>query len=660
MCGIAGFVAPGLSAAAERDLSAMTDAIAYRGPDGAGRWIDEQGGVALGHRRLAIIDLSSAGHQPMASASGRYVITYNGEIYNFRALRSEIEASAPDLPWRGHSDTEVLLAAIELWGVEGALRRLNGMFAFALWDRSTRTLTLARDRIGEKPLYYGRMGGTVLFGSEMKALTAHPAFAGEVDRDSLALFLRHNYIPAPQSIWRGIAKLPPAHFVEIRDGGRDIGVPTAYWDLRDIAEGGAAAPLADGPELVDQLEQLLFDAVRLRMESDVPLGAFLSGGIDSSTIVALMQAQSSRPVQTYTIGFHERAYDEAEHAKAVAAHLGTDHTELYVQPGDALDLVPQLPAIWDEPFSDSSQIPTYLVSKLTRGHVTVSLSGDAGDELFGGYHRYFQATRIWGAVGWAPHAIRSGFGRLLQAPGIGRAADAMLGVSPRYRTLNLADRLPKVGQILMERSPNAFYRRLVSHFKTPEDIVRGGREPSTPLTEAPPKFADFRETMMYLDTLTYLPGDILTKVDRASMAVSLESRVPFLDPRVIEFAWRLPMSMKIRNGRGKHIVREVLYRHVPQKLIDRPKMGFGVPIDAWLAGPLRDWAEDLLDERRLKEDGFFDPGPMREMWQQQIAGTRRWHANLWVILMFQSWWRMHGQAALGPPAAGPAEQRQHA
>jgi asparagine synthase (glutamine-hydrolysing) len=640
MCGIAGFLNPsGLPRGAEAILRRMTDAIAHRGPDDAGTWLDGEAGVAVGHRRLAVIDLSPAGHQPMVSASGRYIVDYNGEIYNYQAIRAELEAAGAAPAWRGHSDTEVMVAALDHWGIRATLERLNGMFAFAVWDRETRVLTLARDRFGEKPLYYGRMGETFLFGSELKALSIHPAFVREVDRGALALYLRHLYVPAPRSIWRGILKLPPAHYVEIRDGGRSVGEPTAFWDFPAIARAGQAEPLTDGPALVDRLEALLKDAVLLRMEADVPLGAFLSGGVDSSTIVALMQAQSARPVRTFTIGFHEGAFDEAVYAKKVAAHLGTDHTEMYVTPGDALAVIPKLPGIWDEPFSDSSQIPTYLVSELTREHVTVSLSGDGGDELFGGYNRYFLGMRIWKAVSRLPMPLRRLATKLLSASATGRGADALARLVPRYRNLNLTDRLPKVGQIVSERSPIGIYRRLVSHFDTPASILVSGIEPPNLLSGGgEPAFSDFRNTMMYLDTLGYLPDDILAKVDRASMAVSLESRVPFLDHRVAELAWRLPISAKIRGGVGKRILREVLYRHVPKHLVERPKMGFGVPMASWLAGPLRDWAESLLDEARLRDEGFFDPVQIRTIWAEFKSGKRAWQHHLWTVLMFQAWW----------------------
>jgi len=640
MCGFAGFFGGAPNIGFEAVLRAMGDALLHRGPDDGGVWWDPAAQIGLSHRRLSILDLSPAGHQPMVSPCERFVLAYNGEIYNHLELRAELEAQNGHFDWRGHSDTETLLAALRHWGVEGALQRLNGMFAFALWDAAERTLFLARDRMGEKPLYYGRSGDAFLFGSELKALAAHPDWRGEVDRDALALYMRHNYVPAPWSIYRGIHKLPPAQFVAIRDGGRAVGAPRCYWDLGAVAEQGVAAASGTPEALADELDALLRDAVGRRMMADVPLGAFLSGGYDSSTVAALMQAQSSRPVKTFTIGFNEEGYDEAQHARAVAAHLGTDHTELYVTPAEALAVIPKLPTMYDEPFADSSQIPTFLVSQLARRHVTVALSGDGGDELFCGYSRYTVGQRAWQKLRPLPLPLRRVLAWLLErAPGHALDAIQRLLLPPRLRLPNLADRLPKLAEVLVCENGESFYRRLISHWKEPERVVLGAREPDTILS-APdrlPPLPGLRERMMLLDMLTYLPDDILTKVDRASMAVSLEARVPLLDHRVVEFAWRVPTAYKYRDGQGKWLLRQVLYRYVPRELMERPKMGFGVPIEHWLRGPLRDWAEELLDEKRLREEGYFDPAPIRTMWEEHVSGKRRWHYYLWDVLMFQAW-----------------------
>ncbi|MBO9622445.1 MAG: asparagine synthase (glutamine-hydrolyzing) [Sphingomonas sp.] len=638
MCGLTGFWTSDRRSDASAILAAMTASIAHRGPDDSGVWLDAEAGIALGHRRLAIIDVSAAGHQPMHSASGRYIIVYNGEIYNHHDLRRELEAVGAAPSWRGHSDTEVLLAAIDHWGFEQTLERANGMFALALWDRQRRVLTLARDRLGEKPLYYGRAGEDFVFGSELKALARHPKFERQIDRAALTEYFRYAYVPAPRSIWQRIGKLPPAHFVEIRDNGRTIGQPTAYWDFAAAAAHGAANPVAGGTEALETLDGLLKDAVLRRMEADVPLGSLLSGGIDSSLIAALMQAQSARPVRTFTIGFDDPRFNEARHAKAVAEHLGTDHTELYVTAQDALDLLPRLPSIWDEPFADSSQMPTYLVSALTRRHVTVCLSGDGGDELFGGYNRYAAGMRLWTAAKGLPGPVRGAVARALQRPGAAGAADALMRLAPsRHRQLGLADRLPRLGQAIGETSPDGMYRRLVSQTMDPEALVLNSAGDSRSGSAGGPQFDDFRQRMMYLDTLTYLPDDILVKVDRAGMAVSLEGRIPFLDHRVVEYAWQLPMSEKVREGTGKHILRELLYRYVPKALVERPKMGFAVPVETWLRTDLRDWAEELLAFSRVASEGFLNPHHVQALWSDFIAGRRRTHVQLWTILMFQAW-----------------------
>jgi asparagine synthase (glutamine-hydrolysing) len=638
MCGIVGYFTsesifdPALA-------GKMAKCIESRGPDDSGVWLDQEAGLALAHRRLSIIDLSPAGHQPMLSPCGRYVVIYNGEIYNHKELRKQLEKEGGHFDWRGHSDTETLLAALRHWEISDALTRLNGMFAFALWDRHERSLFLARDRMGIKPLYYGVNIGVFLFGSELKALTAHPKWRGEVDRNALALYLRYNYVPMPYCIYHGLAKLPPAHFVVVRENGRSISEPKCYWDLGQIARQGPEQAQGSAVELIDELEKLLGDAVNKRMVADVPLGAFLSGGYDSSTVTALMQAQSDRPIRTFSIGFHEQVFDEARHAKAVAKYLGTEHTEMYVSPDEARAVIPELPSIWDEPFSDSSQIPTYLLSQLTRQHVTVSLSGDGGDELFAGYNRYLLGYRAWNKLRVLPLKMRKALGWVTNhAPG--HKLEHLQRLLPqRLRVPELADRLPKLAEVLVHRDGQSFYRDLVSHWKTPEDIVHGAKEPETLLADSGnfPALPEMLEYMMYLDMKTYLPDDILTKVDRASMAVSLEARVPILDHRVVEFAWQVPSEYKYRAGRGKWLLRQVLYRYVPRELMDRPKQGFAVPIEHWLRGPLHGWGEELLNENRLREEGFFDPSPIRRMWHEHVSGKRRWHYHLWAVLMFQAW-----------------------
>ncbi|MGH7495580.1 MAG: asparagine synthase (glutamine-hydrolyzing) [bacterium] len=655
MCGICGFVdsPPDLSA---EELHAcatrMSGCLRHRGPDDAGSWVDAEAGIALGHRRLSIIDLSPLGHQPMCSASGRYVIIFNGEIYNFKILRVELEGLGHG--FRGRSDTEVMLAAFEQWGPLYATRRFNGMFAFALWDRSARCIYLARDRMGEKPLYYGWQGGTFLFASELKSLRQHPAFKNEINRDALALFMQYSYIPAPFSIYAGIFKLPPGTLLTLDFSTAEKIAsarprPVEYWSLQRAAQHGLLHTFTGTEqEAMAEFDALLRDAVKLRMEADVPLGAFLSGGVDSSTMVALMQAQSSRPVKTFTIGFHESGYDEATFARPVAQHLGTEHTELYVTPEETRAVIPRLPALYDEPFGDSSQIPTFLVAQLARRHVTVSLSGDGGDELFCGYRRYFTGQQLWNTVGWIPQAGRKALTRVLKAVpvkalnnGLGGLRSVTAGFSRRGE---VGDKLHKFAEMLVARSADEFYDHLVSFWRVAPAVVIGATVPEYLFADFPLTFnlPDFPRRMMLLDALLYLPDDILAKVDRATMAVSLESRVPLLDHRVIEFAWRLPLRMKLRDGKSKWLLRQLLYQYVPPSLIERDKMGFGVPIDAWLRTPLREWAEALLNEQRLRQEGFFLPQPILRKWREHLSGQHEWQYDLWNVLMFQAWhehWR---------------------
>lgn len=655
MCGIAGVFFAGNSA--QGDLGAiarrMVEPLTHRGPDVGDVWSDPDQGIALGHRRLSILDLSAEGMQPMHSRDGRYVVVFNGEIYNHTELRKELEGQGAAPAWRGHSDTETMLAAIVHWGLETAVSRFAGMFAFALWDRRERVLHLVRDRLGEKPFYYGWMKNAFVFGSELKALRAYPAWHGEINRDALAVYMRLSYIPAPHSIYRGVYKLVPGTMarVESRDvlatGGATRSGPLSartYWSVTQVAMDGVANPFRGGEaEAAEQLECILKQSVKRQMAADVPLGAFLSGGVDSSTVVALMQAQADRPVKTFTIGFDEPQYDEAIYAKAVAKHLGTEHTEFYITPKEAMAVIPRLPTIYDEPFADSSQIPTFLVSQLARRHVTVSLSGDGGDELFAGYNHYFRGQRIWNAIGWMPHRLRSMTSVVLRLippqawDGFFFALNPLL--PPRIKLRHIGDKLHKLAEAVTARRPDDLYLNLISLWKKPDALVLSGREPAAALTDISqrPVLQDFVQRMMHMDTTTYLPDDILVKLDRASMAVGLEARVPLLDHRLVEFSWRLPLSMKIRNDQGKWLLRRVLYKYVPRELIERKKMGFSIPIDEWLRGPLRDWAEELLDERRLRQEGFFHHEPIREKWREHLSGHRNWQHCLWNILMFQAW-----------------------
>ena len=651
MCGLTGFLTQAWSdqGKATSLLVTMGERIRTRGPDSADTWQDAAAGIGLSHRRLAVVDLSPAGAQPMHSASGQYVMAYNGEIYNHLDIRSELEATGQAPAWRGHSDTETLLAAFEAWGVEAALQKAIGMFAFALWDTKARSLTLARDRLGEKPLYYGWQGAgherAFLFGSELKALQAHPTFSADIDRGALCLYLRLSYVPAPYSIYQGISKLEPGCLLTV-SAAQPVPVVRQYWDAATVARAGVAKPFTGtADQAVNALEVLAKDAVKKQMMADVPLGAFLSGGVDSSTVVALMQAQSSRPVKTFTIGFNEEGYNEAVHAKAVAKHLGTDHTEMYVEPKQAMDVIPLLPNVYCEPFADSSQIPTFLVSQLARQQVTVSLSGDGGDELFAGYNRYQLTDQAWRKVSKLPKPLRTGISHAIKTVSPHawtQAAKWLPGINSHPALANLGDKLHKAAGVLASPSVDALYLGLVSQIQNPASWVKVGNgfaEPATKLTGHLPNLEGLNdvERMMALDAVSYLPDDILCKVDRAGMGVSLEGRVPLLDHRLFEFAWQLPLNYKLRDGQTKWPLRQVLYKYVPKELIERPKVGFGIPLHDWLRGPLKGWAEDLLDADRLEREGYFHAAPIRAMWAEHVSGKKNAAHALWGVLMFQAW-----------------------
>ena len=635
MCGIAGIYCghrPGRSADSLRAIAqGMADALAHRGPDDVGVWADAGAGLALAHRRLSVIDLSAAGHQPMVSASGRWRIVFNGEIYNFRALRTRLERAGA--AFRGHSDTEVLLAAIEAWGLEAALSEANGMFAVALWDTYARKLTLARDRIGKKPLYYGWCRSTLVFGSELKALLTVPGFQPEVERGALQSMLRFNYVPSPWAILQGVFKVLPGTYVvfdadDVTAGAAShepLAAARRWWDPLERAEYALSKPFAGGVEqALALLDALLRDAVGLRLEADVPLGAFLSGGIDSSLVTALMQAQAHASVRSFSIGFEDPRRDETPAARAVARHLGTAHTEFHVTGDDALATVPDLARVFDEPFADSSQIPTLLVARLARRDVTVVLSGDGGDELFGGYHRYARALRI---ARWQERLPVAGIrlARRLLRPWAGQEAR---GHALRQLAAELA-----------ADTPEAIYGNRMARWRHPGIVVRGGTEPLTPFTDPTRRInhGTMADRFMFLDFVTYLPDDILVKVDRSTMAVGLEARAPLLDYRVAEFAWSLPVDMKLCAGETKWLLRRLLARYVPAAIVERTKQGFGAPIADWLRGPLRDWAEALLAERRLVEEGHFDARIVRDLWTSFQGGRRKWHTHLWNVLMFQAW-----------------------
>ncbi|MGB5833708.1 MAG: asparagine synthase (glutamine-hydrolyzing) [Thiohalocapsa sp.] len=640
MCGICGFIDPGLSLDPDRYpalIQTMSATLTHRGPDASGQWVDSSAGVALGHRRLAVIDTSEHGRQPMRSRNGRCVISYNGEIYNFRTIRAELTRLG--CAFVGGSDTEVLAEAIAEWGLEATLRRLNGIFAFALWELDAQRLTLVRDPLGVKPLYWGLIGGRLFFGSELKALLAFPGWQPEIDRRAAGDFLRYGYVPAPQSIYRGVRKLPPGCCMvwERSAGTREW----RYWDLGQVAIAGAADPIDSNPSAaVGMLHGLLSSAVGAQMLADVPLGAFLSGGVDSSTVVALMQEQSARPVNTFTIGFTAADFDEAGAARSVARHLGTDHHELYVSSQDLLDLVPQLSRIYDEPFADASQLPTLMVAQLARQTVTVALSGDGGDELFAGYNRHLWAERWWPRLRGLPHPLRLLTARLLAAPkpSFWYRTGRLL---PRgLRLPQLASKIGKLSNTLSAADLASAYRHLISHWEDPDALISRAddmlRNPSPPSTLEHGLASDLAR-MQLADALGYLPDGILTKLDRASMAYGLEARVPLLDPRIVAFAWRVPDALKIRDRSSKWLLRQVLYRYVPASLIERPKMGFSVPLDDWLRGPLRGWADSLLNPKSIAEHGLLRPAQISTLWDRHLAGKTDAGQRLWNLLVLQAW-----------------------
>jgi asparagine synthase (glutamine-hydrolysing) len=651
MCGIAGYLTGGGADAGL--VRRMIAPIAHRGPDDQGVWIDQDAGIGLGHRRLSIVDLSPLGHQPMASADGRWLLSYNGEIYNHAALRTELEAATGAIAWRGHSDTETLVEAIAAWGLEAALEKSVGMFALALWDRKERVLHLARDRFGEKPLYYGWAGGDFVFASELKAIRAHPRFDNELSRSALRLFAARTYIPAPLSIYERIFKLEPGCILTVERNSAPRSAPPAeekresgvalrrYWSYRDVMRRGFADPIEDEAEALERLERTLAAAITGQSVADVPVGAFLSGGIDSSTVVALYQKYSTIPVRTFSIGFEEAGFNEADYAKAVAGHLGTVHHERYVTVKEAQDVIPLLPAMYDEPFADSSQIPTHLVSRFAREQVTVALSGDGGDELFAGYNRHFVAPKLWKRLQRLPRAVRA-----LIGPPLSQLPTGIWNLTAGGRQPHFGAKVQKALRVAgSARSFDDVYNSFLDEWSFEASPVLGGNGAAVPgfdLDVAPG--APDAVRMMYCDAVSYLPDDILCKVDRASMAVSLEARVPFLDHRVAELAARIPVSMKVRGGKGKHILRELLYREAPRELFERPKAGFAVPVGEWLKGPLRPWAEDLLEPGRMAQEGYFDPGIVRRRWQEHLAGRRDSTPALWAVLMFQAWHRQEPES----------------
>jgi asparagine synthase (glutamine-hydrolysing) len=651
MCGIAGIFSYRINKDIKDRVKHMTGKLQHRGPDDSGIWLDFESAIAIGHRRLSVIDTSNSGHQPMCSQCGQYIIAFNGEIYNHLSLRKElnktdayqkIEGVANKFKWKGRSDTETLLEYISKFGVNKALKASTGMFSFALWDCHNNTLTLARDRIGEKPLYYGWVGDFFIFCSELKAIQSLPEFNNPIDRGALALYFEHCTVPSPYSIYENIFKLDPGSFITLQkqDLKQKKVNQEKYWDFSNIAHNGIHNQIDNDIEAVDKLNFLLQETISKQSVSDVPLGVFLSGGIDSSLVSALMQAQSNIPISTYTVGFDESGFDESNFASAVAKHLGTNHNELRVTANDALSVIPKLPELYDEPFADSSQVPTYLVCKAASRHVKVALSGDGGDELFGGYNRYLWGDRIWNKVGWMPQNLRKIIGLGIQSIST-ESWDFIESYLPKgYRVAHMGSKAHKFSYRLRTvNNMNDLYRSLVTEWPKDMNPVIGANILATKLDDSNVirDIAEEKHRMMLFDSITYLPDDILTKVDRASMGVSLETRAPLLDHNVAELAWRLPLHMKIRNGQGKWVLRQILYKHIPPRLIERPKAGFAIPIGEWLRGPLREWAELLLDDSRLDSEGFLNTKLVRKIWEEHLSKTSDWTVRIWTILMFQSW-----------------------
>ena len=645
MCGIVGVWRRGHLDSLLEVINRVNGLMENRGPDAEGVWLDEARGLAFGHRRLSIHDLSMTGSQPMESSCGRYILCFNGEVYNFKELKGEIydrrnSAAEAMFRWRGDSDTEVLVEAISMWGVSAAVKKLNGMFAFSVWDKKQLQLDIVRDRFGEKPLFYGWVKDVFVFASEVRAFREIPGFSKDLCLEAVSLFMQNNCVPSPYSIYEGIYKLPPAHILTLKQNSRDV-VLNSYWSIEQAARenDGAFSGLSD-TEAVGMLEEKISRSVEKRMLADVSVGAFLSGGIDSSTIVSLMQNNSTLPVKTFSIGFESNSYNEAHNAKKIAQHLGTDHTELYLTPNDAISVIPDLPDIYDEPFADSSQIPTFIVSKLAKKSVTVALTGDGGDELFGGYVRHIWADKLWRNMSMMPYPIRSLLGSMLTAVSP-EVYDSIFErvkefLPSAYRQNKSGDKLHKLSRLLSARTPMEMYCNLTSHWQLKDNVVKGGL-PLSVHTSIPCSNRPVSQLMMDADLKNYFLNDILVKVDKASMAVSLEARVPLLDNSIVDFSFGIPLSMKIRNGSGKWVLKQVLRKHLPDSLIDRPKWGFGLPLDEWMRLELREWCESLLSEECIKDVGYFDPKLIRRKWKEHLSGARNWQYHLWDVLMFHSW-----------------------